>query len=501
MASRIPGLPVELIARILEFVTSMSTLKAAMLCSSQWHEIALPYLYRSINFTGGSYEAFPGNRTLRDLTVLFLRRPELAKHVRHFSIRPAFNDGSNRSDDSPEQSCEGKRTAFGNIEEELKSAIASASHDDMEQSKWLAAADVEDALLALLLPKLVNLQTLDLETPIIPHYIETMFNRVGLKQKPFDTTPAFTKLKSILWAHDDNKYGGNVVAAPFMLPSVQSIFMHRTGSEDDEGDDAPYIDMPDKTSSVTHLELKDCRLDTRMIEKMLAVPKQLKTFIYEVGWGHLSYCSISWPAIRRGLELQKDSLEELWWDYPHDGINWSDDTDDTSPVQSFRDFEKLRRVRIAPDYVFGLRPDGKSYKRLLDLLPRPVEFLHIVHGDEYGVTLETPISSEKAKMKTLYKSIEHLLAHKETALPALRHLTFDTSLKKIKEDGDKIANLVKLAQSSGVEMVLRNNFGDDKWALYDERVERKWGMDEDIVWGQCGSGCNSVPPYEVISLQ
>lgn len=498
MSTHVPSLPVELVSRILEHVDSDKTLKNVALCSHQWKDISIPHLYNHIDLNAADSEDNIHN--IKSLTLLFLRKPELAAHVRHFSIRPAFEDNLLHYKDEAKP-LEEALAAADDVEDEIKNAIKEASHSDEEYSKWLEQAKVDDALLALLLPKFTKLETLDLETPIQPMFVDRMLGRAAREEKPFDKSPAFKRLHSLVWVHNDNKYGGSFTAAPFLLPFVTSIYFHRISSGDGDDPDEEIAKVEPGSSSCTHLELKDCRFNEGDIKALLCAPKELRTFIYQIGWGHLSYCSTSFLALREGLEAQKETLEDLWLDFGHDGIEWINDVDNTTPFASFKDFPKLRRLRTAPDFVLGVIAEegGRRHHRLLDLLPPTLEILHITHGEDFGQLLEGGGPDDNTE--TLYKAIEHLLEHIDPLLPSLQKIVFDSSYSKIKEDGDRIAHILHLAENVKVPFILQNNHGHEKYSNYDERVERKWGWDMDIEWKVCSSYCNQVPVYETVDLQ
>jgi hypothetical protein len=290
MASHVPELPVELITLILEQVgdESRSTLFNAALCSHQFYDITIPLLYRRIDI-GDREESDAGKNYLKKLLLHFLRKPELARHVHHFSIRPAFEDGleTERDRDAPPTHKLSKALDLTkDLEDEIQDAIVHASHSRTERVKWLEEIDLEDALLALLLPKFTNLLTLDLEILCEANSVKRMLERVARNEKPFDKEPTFTHLHSITWVHCDESIGGSPVGVVFMFPSVQSIYLYRNGSED-VGDDAnkEFSKIKRQSSSCTELEARDCRFNNGDIEAILSIPKSLRTFIYEIGWG------------------------------------------------------------------------------------------------------------------------------------------------------------------------------------------------------------------------
>jgi hypothetical protein len=495
----VPSLPVELISRILEVLDSKTTLFNAALCSKQWYDVAAPHMYCSLQLAGTQDTYEPTSPSLMSSTgsieaalKLFLRKPHLGAYVRHLAVRPAFHDGD-IGQENKDLTLEEARRRAKDLDTLIQDAVAHDAPSEKDHAKLLNRALCTDGLLALLIPRLPKLETLDLEIPISPGFVQDLLDCAGTKKAPFETEPVLTHLHSIVWAHDDNKYGGSMLASPLLLPSLKSLFLHRIGTNMD-GPNTQLASIERQTSACTHLEFKDCRFCEEDIKNYLSVPRQLSTFVYEVGWGHLAYCSTSFTALRDGLECQKDHLENLWLDYGFDGIEWMDDLDEHAPMKSMKSFSKLKHLRIAGDYVFGgnlseEEAAAEDRRRMLpDFLPATLETLHITHGDEHS--------------ELLYRAFDYVIEEKEVQrVPGLRTITLDTSLLRIKEDGARLAGIIRQAQRAGIEFRLINNWGDQKWKMYDKRVESKWGFNEDIEWMECNSGCHKQPPFEVVDLQ
>ncbi|KAF2738063.1 hypothetical protein EJ04DRAFT_574049 [Polyplosphaeria fusca] len=482
----VPSLPVELTSRILELVDSKSTLLNAALCSQQWYDIATPHLYNHVHLAGDDSEG-----AVTAAVKLFLRKPDLAAYVHHLAVRPAIDNGP--IDQNENITLSEALAQAGDLDDMFKDAIAHDSRCDKDQIRLLNNARNADGLLALLIPRLSNLETLDLETPISPGCVQRMLQFAGANEERFAEEPALAHLHSLVWVYDDNKYGGNIIANPLLLPSMRSLFLHRIGSGDEEVDEE-LQNIGHGTSACTHIEMKDCRFNDTDIKNYIAAPKRLSTFIYELGWGHLSYCSPSFAAIRDALECQKDSLEDLWLDYGFDGIEWyAEDTNENDAMKSIRHFSQLKRLRIAGNFVFGASESAENEeeqtrcRRLQEFLPPSLEILHFTHGDDQG--------------EMLYKALEHVLEECNIRTPKLREVVLDTSLPRIKDDGLRLASILRLAESANVNFKLVNNWGDQKYQMYDQRVEHKWGMDEDLEWAECTSGCNSIPIFETVDLQ
>ena len=153
----ISGLPPEITSHIIASIDSKPAIGSLALCSRRLNIVTAPYLYQHIELWGhdGTGKGLPSAR-LRNLTSLLLERPDLAQHVRHFTMREWF-------------SCEGHSGEGGQVEgpdQPIKTAIKAVSQSKEEEAEWLEEvswneATNEDAFLALLLPTLLNLEKLD----------------------------------------------------------------------------------------------------------------------------------------------------------------------------------------------------------------------------------------------------------------------------------------------------------------------------------------------------
>jgi hypothetical protein len=501
MSSPIPELPVELIANIFEHTDPRclkTTLKNAALVSKKWHNIAIPFLYRRIDINTLSLE-FPRNKPskLRTLTALFLRNPDLANYVRHFSLRPRWNSG-NPHDRKTERSLEELRARVADTE--IANAIADASHSDKEQAIWLEQWQTEDSLLALLLPCLTKLETLDLGfDKFRASFVERMLHRAAQRRKPFDKRPAFERLHSFVFPYWDSHHGGHLTGIPFTLPSVRSVFFHGICSgeyvDDPAGDkvERGFTRIKPRTSSCTHLELKQCRLSPPDLKAILSLPIALKTFIYKVGWGYLAWCRNSFTALREALDSQKATLETLELNFVTGIQWWPPEMDETSPMASLREFPVLKRLRVAPDFVFGTASEagGRRYKRLLEFLPSGLEVLHIAHGDKFASMIVPDNMQEvpqEENLDTLYRGVVHVYENKEAIVPSLSKVVFDSVGTNITGDWGQFARIFELAEATKVPFILRVPHTQSK-PFPSHGEASTWGWDRSIKWMPLSGDC------------
>ena len=505
----LPTLPPELLSRSFAYITSKKTLASLALCSKDIYENAVPYLYHCVEIhdedMGKRGEESEGGRTLKHLTSLFLRKPSLALNVRELRIRGEFSDNAYPNpppfiprDDARSQDLDAK----------VKEAIFRVASNVVEESDWLRDFPLsDDAVLALLLITLPMLERLDVSCPIRPQHVKRVLLRVGSRDAPFDSNLALTRLHDICWVHADKEYGTGMAIGSFTIPSLRRLFMHHMGSHWHE-ENGGLDDMKSASSGIEHLELKTCRFNPQEITDILRVPKALKTFIYEFGSFHVGYCAADFPAIRQGLEQHKTSLQDLWLDLHHEEESFQAGGDCTR-LWSFQDFTRLKRLRLSTVYVFGcsgvpqwdsfgeedpvdppddfeMTPDLASALR--HLLPPNIEAIRFTHCEE-------------GQPRLLFTSLIDLLEHKSAdCAPSLSAITIEISRLATAKHYDTLIHILHLTQALGISMRVLWNRGERKGEDYEKRVERKWGMDEDIEWAVCTSKQNRKHVYETIDL-
>jgi hypothetical protein len=492
MGGEVPYLAVELISRILESCTSKATVAVAAQCSRQWYGIAMPLLYHRVNVNNPqSYEL--RKSYLKSLAVLFLSKPNIAAHVQHFSLRPGFSDGPKwKSGVEPN----GDGDWDSALLEKIQEAIASISCSDEERATWLKEADCDDTFLALLLPTLPNLVSLDLMGPQHAKYTERMLWRFGTGA---ERGLAFMNLKSLFWTYQHIACvptGAIVSPGIFAMPSIERIYLHRIFGGYGNKVDERLAQFSPRTSTCTYLELRDCRFHPSDVQNLFLMPKALSTFIYDIGQDQFYYCTVSFSTIRQGLEHHKETLEELCLDYCHGGIKWEPGMlDNPSPMTPLNEFLRLKRLKIAPVFILGmgLPPEtahaADQYLRILDFLPKSIKQLQLTHCEEPN------------NLQILLDALANILIKKVTHVPTLYQIVVEIDFSLVEKLADKFARILKLAEDVGTSIVLLNNFGCSEDKGRSKRVERKWGFNEDIEWKECYKFVNYRPIYKAIDVQ
>lgn len=384
MMTSISDLPPELLSRICEFVSSQSTLAKLVRCSRQLCSVALPHLYRSIELSRTPWKDELCH--LEIITALLVRQPELGRSVRHLGIHensrsslhapgaqlsPEIEDVARLLSqevglicvDDPSAADHDGEAGPANADEQLfeiesefgdeflevgsdadysdwSTTDGSEDEDDIPETDMPTSVDAalriarssrsfrEALTLAILIRSLPRLASIDLElldTSCLRFVHYFIRSSVGSSMLGKLTTACFGSSRPErhleLWRN------------LFTLPGIESLYLHRVIAMRNRETLRPATELQALSLNITHLELRQCRISPFELRRILAAPKALKTFIYDIG-EIISESEpiflISYRSVREALEQQKDSLEQIWIDYPHDCKHYSSLFTDTS---------------------------------------------------------------------------------------------------------------------------------------------------------------------------
>lgn len=485
----ISHLPAEILSCVIANVRSKSALLNLAVCSRGFYTHVVPHLYEHIEVCALNSEGVhtdPHFQPLQNLACLLLRNPDLAQHVRSWTMRDA-NGMKTRQTQR-----QGKTPRTVQVDEVLKAAIKASSSSEVEETEWLQHAswvDHGDAILALLLPVLVKLQTLDLKLSYTSTYIIRALQKASRGEKPFDAKPALECLTNLMATPAEIRYGMSTdyIAASMPLAAIRAIYGHGLGSILDDEGNASLAVLPSASSTLTHLELRNCKMNQPDITHLLRIPKALTTFIYDLGSGHLSYCDVVPQDIFDALVTQEHCLENLWLDYNQRfEEEWMSDydTDSNLPRGSFSRFKCLQVLRIAAMFLFGGQGNNDATGReLADLLPTTLHTLHVSNCDDnFPSTLHT---------------LEELILHKDDYVPELRTIVLKGSILYVKRSWPGLQRLAWLASSQGIAVSVQRYKWDADWKDW---VEQGWGMDESIWWKEGIHGLNRLPRCQLVDV-
>lgn len=137
------------------------------------------------------------------------------------------------------------------------------------------------------------------------------------------------------------------------LPSIRRLHGFLFGDNDRIEDEETMNQLGEGTSPVEELELRECQLFYRDLERVLRACKNLKTFIYKVGRVGAKY-PLRTPDIMKALSPQKETLENMVLE----GSEFLEETtdEDLSPL-SFAAFKKLAYLKICTSFLGGMACD------------------------------------------------------------------------------------------------------------------------------------------------
>ncbi|KAJ0119036.1 hypothetical protein J7T55_013271 [Diaporthe amygdali] len=561
----ISDLPPELLSRICEFIPSQPSLAKLVRCSHQLYGVAAPHLYRSIELSRNPWK--DELRHLEIITALLVRQPELGRSVQHLGIHensrssmhvpsaalaPEIEDvarqlsqqvglASVESPDGPDRDCEPSPTESdeqvfeigSEFEEEFLEVGSDADYSDWsttegseeedENSEIDIPTNVDGALrlarssrsfrealtLAILVRSLPRLASIDLELlepfqlRFIHYFIQTT---VGSSMLRHVTSACYGSSRPErhleLWRN------------LFTLPELESVYLHRVLAMRNRETLKPATELQAHSLNITHLELRQCRISPFELRRILAAPKALKTFIYDIG-EIISESEpiflISYRSVREALEQQRDSLEQIWIDYPHDYEfdEWGAGNY-TRPMGSLSGFKNLRRFRIASTYLFGFVSDTDP-DRLRDSLPEQLEMLHLTHGDEDEEITVGLRKLLEAKQQGRFADLKELSV--DVSIPWLIRYGNAPHADQSRYNKEVMVSLISMAEGAGIKMSIFNNASQSRTKDLLRRIqaarvgwtgpargEAKWGFDGEFDWPRRMSGCMQKPDYPELKI-
>lgn len=186
------------------------------------------------------------------------------------------------------------------------------------------------------------------------YFSKMIMDRIPNREKPFDAHSPFSSLKVVINNCIADEYGEplDLLSSFLKLPSLTEYYYQKISSHDDDAD-AELAQLKTVSSALTHLEVREYRLNVADLTTLLRICKSLRTFVYELGWGHISDCTYSRPGLRQAIAQIDQSLENLWLDYIP-GPAYFERIDDYVPIDSLTTFSCLKNIKIGTYVLFGL---------------------------------------------------------------------------------------------------------------------------------------------------
>ena len=452
------AVPTEILLNILRQVERTRDLLNIALCSHQIFDLTAPYLYSHVVLNIRDKNRHPRSNHLEDFTSLVYEKPSIANHVRTLTLCDKW---PNNVALGPPSKCyltkEGVEAAKEELNSSLQRAVKSFSRSLQEEHTWiidLTQMKHADAIIALLIPALTKLERLELPLAHAGFYYKRMIKRAMSNQEAVNIRPMFQSLQNVIydWNIDLKGVSSDSVSLLFNLPSIRSIYGFMIGRMFD-GPNQTLHNLKSGVSSLTYLELKECKICSQDIANMLRACKSLKTFILDRSPSLSEHDFINSGIIFRALQFTRKSLENLWIDHHFEEVYWDLDAGFPPALDSLAAFDMLKHVKIDIDFLFG-DSTGGAYAMdygLAELVLPTIQSLHI-----------TNCYCRKGFLVTW---LTNLVGRRENIAPKLKEITIETNYAR---HAYECGGLKSLAQAQGIVVKELYEFDDS------ERFTRGW---------------------------
>lgn len=502
-------LPEELLDFAVSFADRRSLLN---LCatSKTLNRIATRYLYSDI--------CLQNTDDLPALAYLIWTSPSHAAMVKSFVV-PSF--WTEIDDKEPPKDWNWPKAPNSGLPDVLRSKCAKYTPTDDDASSMyekIASGGNHDAIWPLLFASLPGLRKLNISFSYEDHHkdIVSMLPIVTKKLRKMNVSPegssekpvaskgheagsraGFSVPLDVMVSGTSDKYPNSTfpIATMIHLPNLRSLYAWKAG--DDDGDPESELchfrQLIPGSCPVENVELRCSKLHMQNLNHLLhaTIRGKLKTFNYEVGctW---AWCKTEHSSIMASLLVHKDTLERLGLShedfYPYQFSDYTDSSYDLPTACSFKPFTALKRLKVAPVYIWGhhgftsgqkLR-DATTKGILWQALPISLEELWItraVHQDREDKDKDSACFVPKC----FIPSLQLLIQKKPEAFPRLSSLRLEFSFLKWKDEWlDDLVSLCDQAAANGMEctIILTDMFD----CFTGPTVERLWGWDEDVEW-------------------
>lgn len=506
---------------LLDFAVSFADRRSLInLCatSKTFNRIATRYLYSDICLR--DYD------DLNALVYLIWTSPMHANLVTAFAI-PSF--WVEQFEKEKPKDWNWPKSADSELPGVLRAKCAEFATSDEQASDWyerIACGRNDDAVWPLLLASLPNLRKLNMNFAYADLHIDIveMLPIIANKLRKTTISPeTSTGIPADSKGHNpDNRTGFSVpldvmvsglndkypnstfpTATIIHLPNLRSLYVWKAGDSDgdQESELCHFEELTPRSCLVEYIELRCSKLHMQNLEHLLhaTIPGKLKTFNYEVGctW---AWCKTQHPSIMTSLRVHKDTLEGLGLShedfYPYQFSDHMDSADDFPTPCSFEQFTSLKRLKVAPVYIWGHNgftssqnlKDTATKRMLWQALPNNLEELWITRA-EHQERDDKDKDSKLFVPNCLIPSIQLVIQNKAEAeaFPKLRSFRIEFSLLKWKNRWfDDLSAVCDYATANGIKctIILTEMFDHHTGP----RVERLWGWDEDVEWEP--SECN-----------
>ena len=377
MTTSLTDLPTELLSLVVTKIASKSTLCSLAGCSHRLYLCTVPHLYGHITIREDGEQQ---DERLVMLTTSLLRRPDLAKLIRQFSLHVTQPSGIRAVNFKIHRALATSLDPFGLSQEEVVKCLGRCGYPFVSR---------HDTTLSILLPSMLNVESLVLDVKICihSHFLEKVIRRAVARKRPLDAQQPFKALTVFDQSSHDVFSSRDVsfMASPLKLPAIQEISGHFDklerihkpyyGNEFDEvkSADVNLMELDSYSSPLTSLNIATFGLPTIDMYFILRVPIALKHFSFMTHSFLDFYCE-DMPDV---LEPQKRCLESITIDYALISVQQQiEEVVDLVPMGSFTRFTALKVFKTAGLFLIATVHGSKRYN-LLNIFPPSLETLHL----------------------------------------------------------------------------------------------------------------------------
>ena len=416
LTASLTALPTELLTLIVTKIASKSALCNLARCSHQLYLCTIPHLYGHISIQEVGTQQ---DERLIMLTASLLRKPDLAKLVRQFSLhvpRSRF-----------------KECLRANLDDgDFATAVDPSGVEEV--INYLGRYDHShnfrhDFVLSFLLPSLLKVEKLVLDVDIHYHchFLEEAIRSAVAKERPLDTQQPFGALTVFNQSPRRWHYAREIgsIASLLKLPTIREISGDFIRYEDPPDDYYFNVDFDQETVANSNLQVLDSssspltNLDLAIhdvlivdMRHILRVPIALKNFSIML-CGLYDDCE-ELPYI---LEPQKNCLESITIDCDQSFSFFHSTIEERyllAPMASFARFRALK-VFTTTGLFLTKTIDGSERHSLLNIFPPSLETLHLTRF--------------QSDFNQLLQALERLLVYKSPQqIPSLTTLILEETV-------------------------------------------------------------------------
>ncbi|KAI4695833.1 uncharacterized protein J4E88_000003 [Alternaria novae-zelandiae] len=509
----------------------------ANLCrvSKQFNRIATPHLYANITLCSdiGGEGAL---RHLRPLAHRFFADPSFAALVKSIALPDGWGgcESAPRLDNLKVKPW--PRIETPETEQPLERICREYYEDETKALRMyikLYAADA-DVIITLLVANLPNLERLDLEFGVFRDHklfcemIKGSAGRIEAKKAASlnstgsSSSPTAPLQKPVdVFIRDSDAGDVEYLASFFHLPNLRSMYAFRFGDDDvntNMMERNPFAVLGLRSCGVQYIELRASSLATHTLRDLIeaTVPGKLKAFLYERA-GPFTSRSAELPFLMRCLEDHQDHLETLALSYEEiEGSTvfeepWWEFLDRRTPAMSFTSFKSLRRLRVAPEMIWGYTHDECTVQDPDEIaliedmfwkaLPASLEELWLTRSQHHWIP---GFMSHDLDIipNILIPALYCLVEESSKACPHLRSIRIELLPNHWEVEWlDELAGFCYDAEKRGIHSTVIFLHPWCKGSYDFERngtVERGWGWNEDVEWSEVSMNANKMWRKHVI---